>query len=232
MAILQDISDNASYGLPVGGNAARILAELVLNSMDQMMISKRYRYLRFVDDFVLFADNREDAFSKLNWCADYLLRNQGLSLQKSKTQILTKTEFISHAKTTLEGDGDSDNKERAQFMNIHIHYDPYSLTAEEDYKQLQDQLSTFNIVALIKDEIRKSRIHSALGKQLMNAIIYLTGEKLNLAVSTICSNFDAFYPVLPTVMRTLYKKMLEIELDAQLSVINSCYARTLLSSIL
>jgi hypothetical protein len=136
MTILQSISGNVSYGLPVGGNAARLLAELVLNPMDQMMVSRKYRHLRFVDDFILFANNREDAFSKLNWCADYLLRNQGLSLQKSKTQVLTKSEFIAHAKTTLEGDDDSDNKERSRFMNIHIRYDPYSLTAEEDYKQL------------------------------------------------------------------------------------------------
>jgi hypothetical protein len=219
MKILQDISGYASYGLPVGGNAARILAELLLNPMDQMMISRRYNYLRFVDDFILFANNREDAFSKLNWCADYLLRNQGLSLQKSKTQILTKSEFIAHAKSTLEGDDDPDNKDRSQFMKIHIHYDPYSLTAEEDYQQLRNQLAAFNITALIKDEIRKSRIHLALGKQLMNAILYLNGTELNLAVNVICSNLDAFYPVLPTVMQTLYKKILELDPDTRLHVI-------------
>jgi hypothetical protein len=220
MKILQGISDNVSYGLPVGGNAARILAELVLNPLDHMMISKKYRYLRFVDDFILFANNREDAFSKLNWCADYLLRNQGLSLQKSKTQVLAKNEFIAHVKTTLEGDDTLDSKDRAQFMKIHIHYDPYSLTAEEDYKQLRDQLSEFDITTLIKDEIRKSRIHLALGKQLMNAIVYLDGKKLNLAVNAICSNFDVFYPVFPAVMQTLYKKMLDLEPDTRSHVIN------------
>jgi hypothetical protein len=187
--------------------------------MDQMMISRRYNYLRFVDDFILFANNREDAFSKLNWCADYLLRNQGLSLQKSKTQVLTKSEFIAHAKSILEGDDTSDNKDRSQFMKIHIHYDPYSITAEEDYQQLRDQLSAFNITALIKDEIRKSRIHLALGKQLMNAILYLRGMELDLAVNVICSNLDAFYPVLPSVMQTLYKKILELEPDTRLHVI-------------
>jgi hypothetical protein len=84
---------------------------------------------------------------------------------------------------------------------------------------VQRQLSTFNIVALIKDEIRKSRIHSALGKQLMNAIIYLDGNELNLAVSAICSNFDAFYPVLPSVLRALHKNIPRIEPSARLDII-------------
>jgi hypothetical protein len=219
MKILQDISNNDSYGLPVGGNAARILAELLLNPLDQMMTNKRYKYVRFVDDFILFANSKEDAFSKLNWCADYLLRNGGLSLQKSKTQIQTKTEFISHAKSTIEGDDTPDSKERAKFMRIHIHYDPYSLTADEDYKQLRDQLIGFDITTLIKDEIRKSRIHLALGKQLMSAITFLDGTKLDLAINAICSNFEALYPVFPSAMQVIYKKMLELSPAAQKHVI-------------
>jgi hypothetical protein len=220
MNILQNISNNASYGLPVGGNAARILAELVLNPFDQMLISKKIKFVRFVDDFIVFAKSREDAFSKLYWCADYLLRNQGLSLQKSKTQVLLKTEFISHAKTTLEGEDSQENENRAQFMRIHIHYDPYSLTAEDDYQQLKDQLSSFDVTALIKDEMRKSRIHLALGKQLMNAVLYLDGEKLNLAVTTLFSNIKVFYPVFPSVMQTIYKVFEKLNPDTQSLVIN------------
>lgn len=211
MKILQDISNNDSYGLPVGGNASRILAELLLNSMDKMMINKRYRFFRYVDDYILFASSKEDAYQKLNWCVEYMLRNWGLSLQKSKTQIQTKGEFISHAKANLEGDENQENRTRTDFLKIHIHYDPYSLTAEEDYLKLQDQLEGFDITSLIKDEIRKSRIHLALGKQLMSAILFLSGEKLNLAIQTICTNLEVLYPVLPTVMQVLYKKLLQLD---------------------
>ncbi|WP_415754402.1 hypothetical protein [Pseudomonas leptonychotis] len=37
MTILQSISDNVSYGLPVGGPAARILSELLLNRVDKLL---------------------------------------------------------------------------------------------------------------------------------------------------------------------------------------------------
>jgi hypothetical protein len=150
-----------------------------------------------------------------------MLRNWGLTLQKSKTQMQTKSEFVSHAKANLEGDENSENKERTDFMRIHIHYDPYSLTAQEDYTKLKDQLDGFDITSLIKDEIRKSRIHLALGKQLMSAVLFLTGEKLNLAVKAICSNLDVLYPVLPTVMQVLHKKIAELDADTKKYVIET-----------
>jgi len=216
--ILQDISINVSYGLPVGGNAARILAEILLNPMDQLMASKRIRYCRFVDDYIVFADSKEDGFRKLNWCADYLLRNEGLSLSKGKTQLQKCSEFIAHAKATIEGQDDTKSRERAAFLQIHIHYDPYSATADEDYHELKEKLDKFDIISLIKNEIRKSQIHQALGKQLMSAVRFLEGEKLNLALNVICSNFDALYPVLPTVMQVVSKKLTQTDANTQQKV--------------
>jgi hypothetical protein len=213
--IIQDISVNVSYGLPVGGNAARILAELLLNSMDQMMAGKKYRFCRFVDDYILFASSREDAFRKLNWCAEYLLRNDGLSLQKSKTIIQTKAEFLSHAKATIEGEEEEGSKEKADFLKLHIHYDPYSATADKDYAELKQRLEQFDIISLIKREIRKSRIHQALGKQLMNAVTFLNGENLNLALNAISSNFDSLFPIFPSVMQVANKKLPEASEDVK-----------------
>jgi hypothetical protein len=220
MKILQDISNNASYGLPIGGNAARILAETVLNAMDQLMTSRRIRYCRFVDDFILFASSKEDAFRKLNWCADFLLRNEGLSLSKSKTQVQSCSEFLAHARATIEGEDAANLKEKAEFLQIHIHYDPYSPTADEDYRLLVKKLDKFDIISLLKSEIKKSQIHQALGKQLLNAVKYLKGQKLNLALIVICSNFDALYPVLPTVLKVICKKLPEAENSTRATIGN------------
>lgn len=140
-----------------------------------------------------------------------MLRNEGLGLQKSKTQILTQTEFISHAKSTLEGEDDEKSKERNNFLAIHIHYDPYSATADEDYNYLKEKLDQFDIVSLIKSEIRKSRIHQAFGKQLLNAVSFLEKEKLNLAFNVIGSNFEILYPIYPSVMQLAHKKLLDCD---------------------
>ncbi|TNE53864.1 MAG: RNA-directed DNA polymerase [Bacteroidetes bacterium] len=211
MKILQDLSNNVSYGLPIGGNASRILAEILLNSMDQMMSSKKIKFCRFVDDYIVFADSKEDAFRKLNWCAEFLLRNEGLALQKNKTQVQTSAEFISHAKATLEGEDDKEDKERASFMKIHLRYDPYSATAEEDYNELKKKLEDFDIVSLIRAEIKKSRIHQAFGKHLLNAVNILEGEPLALAFKTIATNLESLYPIFPSVMQLANRKLLDCD---------------------
>ena len=209
MSIIQDISINVSYGLPIGGNASRILAEVLLNSMDQVMISKRIRFCRFVDDYIVFAESKEDAFRKLNWCAEFLLKNEGLALQKNKTQIQTTSEFMSHAKATIEGEEGDTNKERASFLRLHIHYDPYSSTADQDYIELKRKLSQFDIVSLIKSEVKKSKIHQAFGKQLLSAVSHLENPSLSLAFNVISSNLEILYPIFPSVMQLAYRKLLK-----------------------
>ncbi|MFZ2781792.1 MAG: RNA-directed DNA polymerase [Rectinemataceae bacterium] len=223
MDILQDISGTASYGLPVGGNAARILAEIVLNSLDQMMSSKRFTFCRYVDDYIIFAKSREDAYRKLNYCADFLLRNEGLCLQKSKTQVLTSSEFLSLAKSTLEGQDGEVSKNSADFLKLHIHYDPYSATADTDYEELKDKIGQFDILSILKNEVRKSRIHQALGKQVLNAITFLEGEKLELAFSVIGANLENLYPVFPSVMQIVNKKLLETSKVAQKQFVDVLY---------
>lgn len=223
MSVLQDISGNVSYGLPVGGNAARMLAEILLNSLDQMMQSKRFVFCRYVDDYILFAESREMAFRKLNYCADFLLRNEGLSLQKSKTQILTASEFISQAKSTIDGvDGEKTNRQ-AEFLRLHIHYDPYSDTADKQYADLKEKLRHFDILSLLKSEVRKSRIHQALGKQILNAISFLDGEELDLAFNVIGSNLENLYPVFPSVMQIAHKKLGETTFETQQQFVSTLY---------
>jgi hypothetical protein len=62
---LSNFSGTASFGLPIGGPAARLLSELVLNQVDQLLKLERIPFCRFADDFHIFADSMEDGFTKL-----------------------------------------------------------------------------------------------------------------------------------------------------------------------
>jgi hypothetical protein len=206
MRILQDLAGNSSYGLPIGGNSARLLAELLLTDLDSMLSIKNIRFCRFVDDFIVFAKSKEESFRILNFIADFLLRNEGLSIQKSKTQVLSSSEYANQAKHLLLGsDDDVPSKTRSNFLNLRIKYDPYSDTAEEDYENLKIEISKFNIVSLLIEEVRKSRIHQALGRQLLNAVYFLNDMQIGLAFNTISSNPDAFYPIFSSVLRLANK---------------------------
>ena len=114
MKILSAISDGASYGLPVGGPASRILSEILLNRVDRLLTLEQIKFGRFVDDFVVFAKSREDAYSALIRLSGFLLNNEGLSLQKSKTRVMTAAEFLGTSEFTTEvtTDTDPDDQER------------------------------------------------------------------------------------------------------------------------
>jgi hypothetical protein len=71
-ALLSKFSSGRSFGLPVGGQGSRILAELFLNLVDHQMTDARIRWHRYVDDYVLIANldftrfSRHLIMSKLN----------------------------------------------------------------------------------------------------------------------------------------------------------------------
>lgn len=84
-------SNRDSYGLPVGSNASRILAEAALIEVDNYLISKNIDFCRFVDDYRIFAKNSSEAHKALAMLVERL-NKEGLFLNSSKTNIkeLTK----------------------------------------------------------------------------------------------------------------------------------------------
>ena len=201
MTILQSISDNVSYGLPVGGAAARILSELLLNRIDRLLVSESITFCRFVDDFVVFAKSKEEAYSALILLNDLLLINEGLSLQKTKTRIMTSKEFLSTSEfsTPEEHEGERDTEERA-FKRLRVYFDPYSQTAESDYEQLKAELSRFDIVGMLGRELSKSRIDEGLSRRLITALKHMRPAVQNDAVKSLINSLDLLYPIYPAVM--------------------------------
>jgi hypothetical protein len=73
-----------SYGLPVGGDASRILAEASLIGVDNFLLTKKINFVRFVDDYRIFAGSYAEAHSHLHNLIEALDR-EGLFLNTSKT---------------------------------------------------------------------------------------------------------------------------------------------------
>lgn len=199
--ILQKFSGTNSYGLPIGGPAARILAELALNNIDRILQLNGIVFTRFVDDIHLFAKSQEEAHAHLNFLAIKLMTNEGLTLQKHKTQILTKSEFISLVVSRVNADTeDGKTKHKAKFMSLPLRFDPYSPTADEDYKKIKDELKDFNILDLLNEELRKSRIHQQFSKHLLKTLNVLDDHIVSNAFLAISARLEQLYPIFPNVM--------------------------------
>lgn len=85
-------SGRDSYGIPVGSNASRILAEAALIEVDNFLLSHKISYCRFVDDFRLFAPDSATAHRWLALLVDRLSK-EGLFLNTGKTEIKDVSTF-------------------------------------------------------------------------------------------------------------------------------------------
>lgn len=198
MEFLSNYSETYSFGLPVGGPAARLLSELTLNQIDRLLKSKRIEFRRFADDFYLFADSQEEAFKNLVYLSQILQRNQGLQLQKSKTRIMSSSEFLSTNPLSMDDSEMEDDKltpSRRGLISLSLHFDPYSESAADDYERLKSELKKFPILDLIKSELTKSKIDISLSRKIIKALRFIEGHELNDAARTLIENEDLLYPV-------------------------------------
>jgi hypothetical protein len=208
MAILKRLSNNTSYGLPIGGPASRILAELVLNRVDHLLLTEPTlsTFCRYADDYRFFVNDLQSAYKTIGMLSEKLLRNEGLTLQKSKTRILKSSEYLSVLDPPNPAPGSA-----GAFLNLHIHYDPYSATADEDYERLQEQLNEFDILSLLRDELAKGRIDSALTRRLVQALRYLDARPREQAVFSLLESIETLAPVIPQVMMAIRDCMSDLE---------------------
>lgn len=199
MKILNVFSRGSSYGIPIGGPAARIISEIVINQIDVLLASKRIRACRFADDFHLFTDSEEDSYRAIQSLSEMLILNQGLTLQKSKTRIMPAAEFVaSFPKHLIPGSTPDTDRER--LFSMSLNYDPYSPTAEQDYEALKSSLGEIDFLSLLNDELQKSQVHSPTIIKLIKALRLTGGRVRANAIKTIFDNISILYPVFSSLM--------------------------------
>jgi hypothetical protein len=219
MDLLQNFSGTYSFGMPVGGPAARILSELLLNQIDSLLRLEGIEFCRFADDYHLFSDSYEDAFRNLVFLSEKLLLNQGLQLQKSKTRIMSGTEFIATSplgppvEERAPDEAAPDLTEQSHnLMRLSLRFDPYSPTAANDYEALRDELQKIDIFALLKAELVKSRIHISLSKKIVAALRFVEEPQRSDAVLSLITNESLLYPIYSNILwvvTTLYEDLPE-----------------------
>jgi len=75
-----------SYGLPIGSNASRVLAEASLLEVDKFLMSHKVNFCRFVDDYRIFAPNGKIAHHWLSLLIERLAL-EGLVVNTAKTKM-------------------------------------------------------------------------------------------------------------------------------------------------
>ena len=204
---------NVSYGLPIGGPASRILAELALAGVDQNLRARHVEFCRYADDFCMFCADRASAYKNLVFLSERLF-DEGLVLHKKKTRILTAEEYRETSRAFMPAEKGDDATDETKLLNISLRFDPYSPTAEEDYEALKAAVGQVDIVGILGREVAKTAIDPTVSKQAINAVRALAPPLQGGAIRTILDpgNLSVLSPVFVTILRlvrSIYSSLLE-----------------------
>lgn len=137
-----------SFGLPVGGSAARLLAELALADTDRALADQGLAATRFVDDFRIFLSTNESPYDALGFLAEQLGINEGLSLNAFKTKVLTRKEFLDLIKRETTDVTEEAEGVALAVLTANVYFD--DSPDEEDLRKLQ----SINLLQFLEDAIK------------------------------------------------------------------------------
>lgn len=196
--ILNQLSSGRSFGLPVGGQCARVLAELLMTSIDSLLSQNGIIWHRYVDDFTLVADSQAKAYEALSILSN-VLADYGLSLNRSKTTLLSAKHYKDFVTAQLFASDDQASK----LKEIDLYFDPYTDDPHQDYEDLQQTVKEIDLQTLLAAETSKSQPDAYLVSQISRTLKLQTPMTALQLCRTLLSvqNLNAFRASWPTIMR-------------------------------
>ncbi len=219
-AIIQLIkgwNQNISYGIPVGNNPSRLIAELVIDDVDRILSAENVVFTRYVDDYRIFCDTQREAYQCFARLANVLYETHGLTLQSQKTKILTADEFVNEV---LETEERKEIKALAEDFGKILGKlgldNPYeSIDYDKLPTEFQEQIYGLNLEGLLEKQLEAEAIDISTTRFLLNRLGQL---KRTAPLWKLIRETDKLYPVFTEVIRYLARLTDSISSDSRIKI--------------
>ena len=198
--MIKSWNQNVSYGLPVGSNPSRLLAELVIDDIDRSLLSDGVTFCRFVDDYRIFCDSPQEAHERLAGLANLLLQTHGLTLNHQKTDVIDSEEFI---RTRIQTEGRRELSALADgFEDLVSQLDLDSPYEDIDYddlpEEVQGEIDGLNLEGLLDEQLERDDVDISMCKFLLNRLGQLNRTD---PLTDVLSETEKLYPVFAEIIR-------------------------------
>ena len=199
--ILNKLAAGRSFGLPVGGQCARILAEVMMTPIDRSLTDAGLTWHRYVDDYTLICRSPQDAYKALSELS-HTLADYGLTLNRSKTMILSAKHYRDFISAQL-GEGEESS---LALRELDLHFDPYSDNPDADFERLKQSFDKIDISLLLDLELEKSQPDSFVVAQVGRALKFQEPAVAYQLCATLLTprNLDSFRASWAKIMRGVY----------------------------
>ena len=211
--LLQFETDKVSRGIPVGPHPSHALAELAMAPIDGFLNQSGIEYSRYVDDFHLFVESESKATLALGQLAQ-ALDSQKLSLNRSKTRVFPRDEFIDHAHRKSISDPINAIEGRLlELLSDHID-DPYDeLDIEELDDDEQEELFGLAVDEVLTEYLEADRVDYPRIGWLLRRLAQVGTPG---AAKFVVQNLGNLLPVVSDVAK--YLSRVDIEVGAALQL--------------
>ena len=170
----------------------------MMSPIDRALSDAGIIWHRYVDDFTIITSSRENAYHAPA-VLSHALADYGLSLNRSKTTILTAKHYVDYVNTQLSTSKD----ESSILREIDLHFDPYSDSSRADFGELRETVRSLNIQALLNLELRKGQPYTFLVAQIGRTLKFQSPLIATQLCATLLDpkNLNSFRASWASVMR-------------------------------
>lgn len=209
------LNGRASKGIPVGPAASIVMAEAVLNDVDQMIQGHGFTHTRYVDDIRIFADEPDQLDHLLRELTQYLYENHRLTLAGHKTKITPTANFVEEFLKSPDLQEVEETHEQLRAMTIADAYD-VSDTAEAP-------TTASVIVAMMEKVCSRPRLDLGLARHILRKC---RQQRIRAIVPSLFAHFSFFAPVMPAVGLYLREISTEKFVDLNVEAVATLYEQT------
>lgn len=200
MNLLSGWNGTESFGIPIGSASSRMLAEITISDVDEALLANRVNFVRFNDDYRIFANSYEEAYRHLAFLADILYKNHGLTLQSKKTVILTKEEFKRRFLSTLE---EKEIISLRETFSLLLNNTGLNFYSKIEYNELNSEqqkiIDSLNLRQILLEEVNsQSEPDFGIVKFVLRRLGQLSDSS---AIDTVLDNLNSLYPVFPDIIK-------------------------------
>ena len=197
---LLSINGSPTKGIPVGPAASIIMAEALMIDVDEFIANSGFKHTRYVDDFRIFGNSKNELVTFLDKLTKYLFENHRLNLSSSKTEIITKEVFVdSYLESPENIERSHIHQTLAQFMEPQGAYQAY---AEEPVQPSENEIRPTVMIVMCQRLLALGKLDLGVARHILRQC-----RKYRIrSVSTfIIENFEYFCPVINDVVLYLDK---------------------------
>ncbi len=201
--LIRQWSGGPSYGIPIGPSPSRLIAEVTLDDIDNMLRSEGATFCRYSDDYRVFCSSLRDGYEKLSRLADLLYRSHGLTLAPGKTRIVPTDVFLEHYLSSPESEEltklNLTFEELLAKLGLQNRYE--DINYDELEPELQELVDQLNLEELLRQQLAAEELDIGLMRFVLRRLGQLNDH--DVAVELV-ENAEHCYPVMASVVEYLH----------------------------